>query len=81
MSPEQIEEMYDRIELDLVLVTEWIEGAGEPADLLMLLEIQQVARDGIDQAARGLLDRFSGAEIGRAIGVSRQAVHNRWVSR
>lgn len=54
----------------------------DPEDLAELLALQQELDLAIDGAVRGLrASGFSWAEIARATGTSRQAVHARWASK
>lgn len=52
---------------------------GDVAELASLMELQQHVRDALDVAVQGLIaEGFSIGDIARHIGMSRQAVQQRW---
>lgn len=57
-------------------------AVSDPEDLAELLELQEDLDDAITRAVAGLrATGFSWAEIARATGTTRQAVHARWASK
>ncbi len=55
------------------------ERVGDPTDLARLLDIANLLERTMARAARRINgDGYSWADIGKGVGVTRQAVHGRW---